>query len=94
MPINWTDLDNDINDAINSGAAATDAKLASQISSITRMTDDEIKELFPAPADAQKLADLMKIVKSEEDRNTKITQIVNNAEKFGGVVLTLLDKFI
>lgn len=93
MPINWTELDNVINEAINSGAAATDAKLASQISSITRMTDDEVKELFPAPADAQKLADLMKIIKSAEERNTKITQIVSNAEKFGGIVLTLLEKF-
>lgn len=93
MPINWEQLDSDIDTAITAGVAATDDKLASRISSITRMTDNEIKELFPAPADAKKLADLIKIVKSAEDRNTKITQIVSNAEKFGGVVLTLLQKF-
>jgi hypothetical protein len=93
MPINWADLNNDIDEAINTGATATDDKLASRISSVTRMTDEEIKELFPAPADTKKLADLMQIVKSAEDRNTKVTQIVSNAEKFGGIVLTLLEKF-
>ena len=93
MPINWEQLDNDIDFAITTGATATDDKLASRISSITRMTDDEIKELFPAPGDAKKLADLMKIVKSAEDRNTKINHIVSNSEKFGEVVLTLLQKF-
>ena len=56
-------------------------------------TDEEVKELFPKPADTKKLAELMKIVKSAEDRNTKINNIVANAEEFGGVVLTLLGKF-
>ncbi|MCT7359577.1 hypothetical protein NYR02_11125 [Thalassolituus sp. 59MF3M-4] len=94
MPINWEQLDSDIDTAIANGATATDDKLASGISSITRMTDDEIKELFPESADAKKLSDLMKIVKSSEERSAKITKIVSNAEEFGGVVLTLLQKFV
>jgi len=93
MPTDQTQLDKDIDSAIESGAAATDSKLALRISSITRMTDDEIQELFPAPTDAKNLVDLMKIVKSSEDRNIQIAKIVANAEKFGGVVLTLLQKF-
>jgi hypothetical protein len=64
------------------------------ISSITHLTNDEIEQMFPAPADVQKLFDLMKIVKSAEDRNNKINSIVSNAEQFGGVVLTLLNKFV
>ena len=93
MTIDWDEFDNDIDDIINNSADATDNKLASKISSITRMTDEEVKELFPSPADTKKLAELMKIVKSAEDRNTKINKIVSNAEDFGGVVLTLLGKF-
>lgn len=93
MPVNWDEFDNEIDDAINESANATDDKLASKISSITRMTDEEVKTLFPNPSDAKRLTELMKIVQSAEDRNTKINKIVNNAEEFGGVVLSLLGKF-
>jgi len=36
----------------------------------------------------------MKIIKSGEERNTKVAKIVSDAEKFGDVVLTLLEKFV
>ena len=58
------------------------------------MTDEEIKELFPKTTDVKNLVELMKIVKSSEDRNTKINKIVSNTEEFSGVVLTLLSKFV
>ncbi len=93
MPVNWDEFDKDIDSIIETSSNLTDDRLASRISSITRMTDEEVKELFPKPADAKKLAELMKIVQSAEDRNNKINKIVSNAEDFGGVVLTLLAKF-
>ncbi|MDR5884773.1 hypothetical protein [Vreelandella janggokensis] len=92
MPVNWEDFDSEIDSIIEESADATDDQLASRISSITRMTDEEIQELFPNPADVKKLAELMKIVKSSEDRNNKIDRIVSNAEEFGGIVLSLLQK--
>lgn len=93
MPIDWEEFDNEIDSIIESSAGATDKKLASRISSITRMTDDEVQELFPDPADIKRLAELMKIVKSAEERSTKINNIVSNSKEFGGIVLTLLEKF-
>lgn len=93
MPVNWDKFDNEIDTIIAESAEETDQKLASKISSITRMTDDEVKELFPDPADVKKLTELMKVVKSSENRNNRINKIVANAEKFGGIVLTLLAKF-
>jgi len=92
MP-DWNKLGETIDGIIKDSADKTDEKLASTISSVTRLTDDEIQELFPEPSDAKKLFDLMKIVKSAEDRNTKINTIVKNSETFGGIVLTLLSKF-
>jgi hypothetical protein len=80
--------------ALNESEKATDAKLASKISSLTKMTDDEVQELFPSQADAKKLIELMKIIKSREERNTKVTKIVSDAEKFGDIVLTLLERFV
>lgn len=93
MPIDWDEFDSEIDSIIDESADATDERLASRISSITRLTDDEVQELFPDPADVKKLKDLIKIVKSAEDRNSKINHIVGNAEKFGGIVLTLLQRF-
>ena len=92
MALNFSDID--IDGIIDDAAQKTDDKLAGQISSLTRMTDDEVKVLFPTAADAKKLAELMRIVKSAEARNTKISNIVDNSEKFAETVLTLLDKFV
>ena len=58
------------------------------------MTDTEVKELLPQPADVKALGKLLKVVQSATDRNTKINQIVNNAEEFAGVVLALTKKLI
>ncbi len=93
MPIDWDQFDSEVDDIIADCADATDARLASRISRITRMTDEEVQELFPQPADAKKLTELMKIVKSADSRNVKVNRIVSNAERFGGIVLTLLEKF-
>lgn len=92
MPVNWDEFERDIDSIIEEGAARTDKRLASRVSSVTRMTDDEIRDIFPEPGDIQKLASLMKIVKSAEDRNTKINNIVARAEEFGGIALKLLEK--
>lgn len=92
MAIDWNDFDENIDSIIEESANETDDILASKISSLTKMTDEEVKELFPKSSDVKKLAELMKIVKSSENRNNKINKIVSNAEDFGGVVLTLLSK--
>ncbi|KGJ96917.1 hypothetical protein [Colwellia psychrerythraea] len=89
MPINWEKFDKNVDQAITE---SVDTKLASQISSITRLTDDEVNELFPEPADLKKLGELLKIIKSAETRNNKVNSIANNSEEFAGVVLTLLTK--
>ncbi|MGI9282847.1 MAG: hypothetical protein ACR2PX_24890 [Endozoicomonas sp.] len=92
MAIDWDSFESDLDERVDNAGDRTDAKLAEKMSSITRMTDDEIQELLPNPADAKKLTALMKIVKSAEDRNTKVNKIVANVEDFGGVLVTLLEK--
>ncbi len=92
MPINWDEFDENVDQAIEESVDAVDNKLASHISSITKLTDDDINELFPEPTDLKKLAKLLKVVKSSEKRNNKVSAIINNSEEFAGVVLTLLTK--
>lgn len=75
-------------------AEETDETLASRISSITRMTDEEVVKLFPKSSDAIKVAELMKIVKGAERRNRKVKALADNAEKFAAITLKLLEKFV
>ena len=92
MPVDWNSLN--IDKEIDKAGKRTDEKLASKISSITRLTDEEIQKLFPEPEDAKKLIELMKIVNGAQARNTKINQIIKNSEDFAGIILTLLKKFV
>jgi len=51
-----------------------------------------VNELFPEPADLEKLAALLKVVKSSETQSNKINSIVKNAEEFASTILTLLSR--
>lgn len=94
MSIDWDQFDTAVEAAADRSANATDDILASKISSLTTMTDAEVKELLPEPTDVEALGKLLKIVQSATDRNTKVSQIAANAEEFAGVVLGLAKKFV
>ncbi len=85
MTLNWTEI-------AARAAEQTDEELASEISSLTTMKDSEIEELFPTPSDKERLANLMLIVKSADDRNKKISKIVRNIKGFADVVITLAER--
>ncbi|WP_295626860.1 hypothetical protein [uncultured Nitrosomonas sp.] len=72
----------------------TDSKLAGKISAITRLSDEEVKSLFPDSVEVKKLVELMEIVRSSSDQNEKINKIVGNTEEFGEILLKLLAKFV
>lgn len=94
MTIDWDQFDTAVGDAADRSANTTDDILASKISSLTTMTDAEVKELLPEPADVEALGKLLKIVHLATNRNTKVNQIAANAEEFAGVVLALAKKFV
>lgn len=90
MPIDWDAFQSTIDAEIEAAATATSTDLASKASSITRLTDEEIAELFPTPADMQMLKNLMEIVKSAEDENVKINRLVSNIEELGGAAIKII----
>lgn len=94
MTINWDEWDKKIDDSIKIAGDQTDEQLASKLSSLTRLTDEEINEICPKPGDVDKLRRLLKIVKSAEEKNNKINKIVSNIEDFGGIIVPILEKFI
>ena len=75
MSIDWEKIEQDLDSAILKGVAKTDSRLASRLSSVTRLTDSEVELLFPEPGDLKTVIELMTIVKSSEERNRKIKRI-------------------
>ena len=92
MPKNWKEID--FNAIAKDSAQKTDSALAAQISSLTTLNAVEVKKLFPEKADVAKFVELMSIVKSADDKNKKIKQIMENSEKFAGIIVTVLGKVI
>lgn len=89
-PFDFDAIDADIRRA----KELTDDQLASRISSVTRLTDEEIKRLFPKAADAARLAELMSIVKDGTATTERANRLARNIGDLGGTVITLLDKFV
>ncbi|PSJ17442.1 hypothetical protein C7H79_08120 [Nitrosomonas supralitoralis] len=94
MGIDWDKFRKELDQVIDEAGDRTDNKLAGKISAITRLSDAEVEDLFPDPAEVKKLAELMAIIKHSGDQNDKINKIVGNAEEFGGIILKLLTKFV
>jgi len=90
MPIDWDAIDREIDDA----AGDTDAKLVSRISSISRMKNEDIEELFPAIGDKEKLKQLLQIVDEASDENTKKQNLITNIEELSGTVISLVKRFV
>jgi uncharacterized protein (UPF0305 family) len=90
MPIDWDAIDREIDAA----AGDTDAKLVSRISSISRMKDEDIEELFPASGDKEKLKKLLQIVDEASDENTKKQNLIKNIEELSGTVISLVKRFV
>ena len=65
----------------------------SKISSLSRLTDDDIRKLCPKKGDAEKLTRLMKIVKEQAQMNKRKVELESNIKELSGTVIKLL-KFV
>ena len=75
---------------LEQSAEGTDRQLASQISSLTRLTDEELKDLFPKRADKEKLLMLLEIVHKRTDENKKVAALTENISGLAGTIIKLL----
>lgn len=92
--IDWDKFSKELKEASGKAAAKTDRDLAGEMASITSLTQAEILEIFPGRNDMEDFSELMKVVKSSTSRNEKINKIVANSERFGKVVIALLEKIL
>ena len=72
----------------------TDDAFAEKVSSLTRLTDDEIKEVTPTSADKESLAKLMSVVADATMDNNAKAQAISNINGALQVVVPLLKKLL
>ena len=89
-PIDWAQFSQDTANAAANAAAQTDDQLAGRIASVSRLSVDEVKVLFPTKGDAAKAAKLLAIVKGAASENDKIAQLKANIGQLAGVMVTLI----
>ena len=94
MTIDWSKFDRDLDDAVDQASRSADERLVSTISSLTRLKDDEIEVLFSEDEDKENLIDLIKLVNSSADYNTKVNQLIAKSEQLSGSVVKLLGALI
>lgn len=87
-------MPDDFDQILDNAENLTNAQLNSKISSLTRLTDADIQSLCPVKEDKVALAQLMSIVDGAASENAKKTQLVDNMETFGVVILRILAKVI
>ena len=92
--INWEAFSRDAENAARSAGNETDKALANQISSLTRLTDSEINELCPSPADKANLAELIAVVNAAQKDNQKLANLETDITKYSGMIVGLIGKII
>jgi hypothetical protein len=75
-------------------SASTKVQFADQLSSLTKWTADEVKELFPTKSDRDELMELIKIVNSDTDEKAKQAQFAENIGKISGAIIKITKTMI
>lgn len=81
---------NKYSEAARKAQMQTDEEYAGVISSLTRLTNDDIEKFFPEKPDKDKLMELQAIVNSGTSQNEKIVKLKESGEKFGVIMIKLL----
>ena len=72
----------------------TDDTFASKVSSLTRLTDDEIKEITPNALDKERLATLLEIVADATKSNSEKAEAIRNINGLAEIAVPLLRKLL
>lgn len=70
----------------------TDKNFATEASSLTRLTNEEILEIAPTPVDREKFAELMTVVKDAAKSNQAKAQALRNIQGLAEIAVSLIAK--
>jgi len=72
----------------------TDKEFASEASSLTRLTDEEIKKIAPSIEDREKLAELMEIVQDDTKSNEEKANAIKNIKGLAEIAAKILPALV
>ena len=75
-------------------AKLTNEELGDELARLTPLTAEEINKLLPKKADKEGLKQLIQLVNSSASQNKKLASLTSNFSELGGVVLTVLTKYL
>jgi hypothetical protein len=75
-------------------AKLTNEQLGDELAKLTPLTAEEINKLLPRRADKEGLKQLIELVNSSASQNKKLASLTSNFSELGGVVLTVLTKYL
>ena len=72
----------------------TDNEFASEASSLTRLTDEQIKKIAPSIEDREKLAELMEIVQDDTKSNEEKANAIKNIKGLAEIAAKILPALV
>jgi len=75
-------------------AKLTNEQLGDELAKLTPLTAEEVNKLLPKRADKEGLKQLIQLVNSSASQNKKLASLTSNFAELGGVVLTVLTKYL
>ncbi|MDP4709865.1 MAG: hypothetical protein NWR67_13970 [Saprospiraceae bacterium] len=87
-------MENRFKEAAIKARQMTNKQLASEITSLTKLTRDELNELLPAKKDKEAFVELMNAVQDETDMDNKLAYLRENMETAGTIVFKLLKAIV
>lgn len=90
MPIDWDQIDREIAERDK----ATSSSIARKVSSLSALSEQEAKTLFPTQGDVQEFARLMKRVAADSDSAANAAWLTQNINRLAPTVLRVLKLMI
>ncbi len=81
-------------DILQAAGQKTDAEFASQLSSLTHLTDDEINTIAPTNIDKVNLTKLLKVVNDSTLNNSQKADAIKNATDILNIAVPLISKLL
>lgn len=86
--------DDEFDDVLDEAEKKTNEQLKDKITSLTKLTVEDLQKIAPTVEDKNKLLGLMQIVRSTANDNDKKAQILANIEMYAGIILNIAGKVL
>ncbi len=87
-------MPDDFDKILDQAEDLTNRELDAKISSLVRLTDADLRAIFPKQKDKTRLVELMQVVRSAAAENIKEKKIIEGIASYAGTIVKLLSHFV